>query len=114
MEYEFKEYIRDEILSNINHMNILDDALDELDHVYTRAQKVDELQTINGILLGEMDTLKINLNHYKKQSDQYEEISQELNTLRKFHGIVWDSRMVSSDTVYEWNQQAKRESGESE
>ena len=36
MSYEFEEYIRDEILSNINHMNILDDALDELDRVYAQ------------------------------------------------------------------------------
>lgn len=44
MEFEFKEYIRDEILSNINHMNILDDALDELDHVYEQAAKADEYE----------------------------------------------------------------------
>lgn len=42
MKYEYKEYIRDEILSNINHMNILDDALEELDHVYAQAAKADE------------------------------------------------------------------------
>lgn len=43
-EYEFKEYIRDEILSNINHVNILDDALDELDRVYAQAHKADEYE----------------------------------------------------------------------
>lgn len=44
MSYEFEEYIRDEILSNINHMNILDDALDELDCVYAQAAKADKYE----------------------------------------------------------------------
>lgn len=44
MEYEFKEYIRDGIIADINHMNILDDALDEIDHVYAQASKLPEYE----------------------------------------------------------------------
>ena len=41
-------------------------------YVYEQASKTDELQKQIGILLGELDTLKINLDYYKKKTDEYE------------------------------------------
>lgn len=73
MSYEFEEYIRDEILSNINHMNILDDALDELDHVYAQAAKADEYEAKNKELLEELKYLKKVNNDLVWQRDTDEE-----------------------------------------
>lgn len=73
-------------------------------HKFKQAAKVDEIKTINGILLGEMDTLKTNLNYYKKQADEYEakakafdRITEEVK-LTKFD--IFEKELIDEDTGY--------------
>lgn len=89
MKYEYEpikdlekeiEYVRYSLekISHTHQKAVVESKLEKLEerlHKFKQANKADELQTINGILLGEIDTLKINLNYYKKQAakaDEYE------------------------------------------
>lgn len=104
-EYEFKEYIRDEILSNINHMNILDDALEELDHVYAQAAEYKEYRADTEKLYnalkakGEKEILK-----YKVVADEYEVKAKALDRIRKIlDEITNDEKSLMDARNYEFD-----------
>lgn len=120
MSNENKEIIKDVLIDSINDASILDEVSSELDHVYAESaeykeyradteklynrlkakgekeiqkykDKTGEIQKQNSILSGKMDTLKINLDYYKKQSAKADECEAKAK--------AWDNLMAEIDEI---------------
>lgn len=123
VSYEMKDILKTMVDNNEPHWtaDTMNMVRAELEHVYAQAPKADELQKQIGILLGVLDTLKINLEYYKKKADEYEKNNYRAHVnsykAEAFDAILkaYDEASSEGQMVYEFsNIIEKYESGESE